>query len=205
MQYNILDRGTAILPEKGFPLIYRTHKIYTKSYDLFEKKIFIHRNPLDTLISSYYFYRNREVPFSDDPENIRKKLHDIDFYVCYKINTWVIFYETGIKHADFVINYTELKKDTENIFVKLLAFLDWEYDKELVKKAVIFSSFKSVKQMGREMDQRYGNGPKDGSFKGEFTRSGEESQFHHELKEETINFVLKKFVDFKKIYPDIIE
>ena len=56
--------------------------------------------------------------------------------------------------------------------------------------------------MGREMDQRYGNGPKDGSFKGEFTRSGEESQFHHELKEETINFVLKKFVDFKKIYPD---
>ena len=67
-----MDRGTTFLPEIGFPFLYRTHKIYMNSYDLFDKRIFIHRNPLDTLISSYYFYKNREVPFLDDSVKIRE-------------------------------------------------------------------------------------------------------------------------------------
>ena len=205
LQNNIMDRGTAFLPEKGFPFIYRTHKIYNKSYDLFDKRILIHRNPLDTLISSYYFYKNREVPFLDDPQNIREKLHDIDFYVLYKINSWINFYNTSIKHADFVINYTEIKQDTVTVFSELLKFLDWDFDLILVEKAVRFSSFNKVKEMGRKNSQKYGNGPKDGSFIGEFTRSGEESQFQYELQAKTINFVLNKFPDFKKIYPNLIE
>ena len=205
LQNNIMDRGTTFLPEKGFPFVYRTHKIYMKSYNLFDKIIFIHRNPLDTLISSYYFYRDREVPFLDDSLNIREKLYDIDFYVLYKINSWINFYDTSIKYADFVINYTEMKQDTEMVFNKLLRFLDWDFDEELVKKAIDISSFMKIKKMGDKKSQKYGNGPKDGSFNGEFTRSGEESQFHHELQEETINIVLDKFPNFKKIYPNLIE
>jgi len=205
LQNNIMDRGTTFLPEKGFPFIYRTHKIYMKSYNLFDKRIFIHRNPLDTLISSYYFYKDREVPFLDDSLNIREKLHDIDFYVLYKINSWINFYDTSIKHSDFVINYSELKQDTETVFSELLKFLDWDFDDELMRKAIDISSFKKIKTMGDEKMQKYGNGPKDGSFNGEFTRSGEESQFYHELQEETINIVLDKFPNFKKIYPNLIE
>ena len=205
LQNNIMDRGTTFLPEKGFPFIYRTHKIYKKPYNLFEKKIFIHRNPLDTLISAYYFYKEREIPFLDDPYNMREKLHDIDFYVSFKINSWVKFYHTSKKQADFVMNYTEMKQNTETAFISLIKFLDWDCDEYLLKKAIIFSSFNTVKRMGQEKNQKYGNGPKDGSFKGEFTRSGEESQFIYELKEETINFVLEKFPDFKKLYPNLIE
>ena len=205
LQNNIMDRGTAFLPEKGFPFIYRTHKIYMKSYNLFDKRIFIHRNPLDTLISSYYFYKDRKVPFSDDSLNIREKLHDIDFYVLYKINSWINFYDTSIKHADFVINYTDLMQDTEIIFSEILRFLDWDFDEKLMKKAICISSFKKIKKMGEKKGQNYGNGPKDGSFSGKFTRSGEESQFYHELQEETINIVLDKFPNFKKIYPNLIE
>ncbi|MBT3611422.1 MAG: hypothetical protein HN522_00570 [Flavobacteriales bacterium] len=205
LQNNIMDRGTTFLPENGFPFIYRTHKIYKKSYNLFDKRIFIHRNPLDTLISSYYFYKNRKVPFLDDSQNIREKLHDIDFYVLYKINSWINFYNTSIKHADFVINYTEIKQDTEAVFIKLLEFLDWDFDVKLMKKTIDISSFKKIKKMGAKKNQMYGNGPKDGSFNGEFTRSGEESQFYHELQEETIDFVLNKFPDFKKIYPNLID
>ena len=78
LQNNIMDRGTTFLPDIGFPFIYRTHMIYMKSYNLFDKRIFIHRNPLDTLISAYYFYKDRDVPFLDDSLNIRDKLHDIE-------------------------------------------------------------------------------------------------------------------------------
>lgn len=205
LQNNVMDRGTVFLSEKGFPCFYRTHKIYKKPYNLFEKRIFIHRNPLDTLISSYYFYKDREVPFLDDPEDIREKLHDIDFYVSYKIDFWIKFYNTSIKHADFVMSYTEMKKDPEISFIKLLNFLEWDIDEELVRKSINFSSFKNVKKMGEQTNQKYGNGPKDGKFKGEFTRSGEESQFKYELKEETINFVLEKFPEFKNLYPNLVE
>jgi hypothetical protein len=205
VQNNIMDRGTTFLPEIGFPFLYRTHKIYMNSYDLFDKRIFIHRNPLDTLISSYYFYKNREVPFLDDSVKIREKLYDIDFYVLYKINSWIDFYNISVKYADFVINYTEMKHDTEAVFSELLRFMDWDFDDELVKKAIDISSFKKIKKMGDKMSQKYGNGPKDGSFNGEFTRSGEESQFFHELQEETINVVLDRFPNFKNIYPNLIE
>ena len=104
----------------------------------------------------------------------------------YKIDFWIKFYNTSIKHADFVMSYTDMKKDPEISFIKLLDFLEWYLDEELVRKSIIFSSFKNVKKMGEQTNQKYGNGPKDGKFKGEFTRSGEESQFKYELKEETI-------------------
>ena len=205
LQNNIMDRGTTFLPDIGFPFIYRTHMIYMKSYNLFDKRIFIYIIPLDTLISAYYFYKDRDVPFLYDSLNIRDELHDIDFYVLYKINSWINFYDTSIKYADFVINYTEMKQDTEAVFSELLRFLDWDFDEELVKKAIDISSFKKIKKMEDIKSQKYGNGPKDGSFNGEFTRSGEEFQFHHELKKETIQLVLDKFPEFKNVYPNLIE
>ena len=59
--------------------------------------------------------------------------------------------------------------------------------------------------MGKEKNQKYGNGPKNGKFKGEFTRSGVEGQFNSELKKETIDLVLKKFPKFKNLYPNLVE
>ena len=205
LQNNIMDRGTTFHPTLGFPLLYRTHKIYNSSYNLFNKKIFIHRNPLDTLISSYYFYKSRVIPFLDEPIELRSQLDNIDFYVCYKIDFWVKFYYTSIKHANFVVNYSELKGNGELILTNLLAFLEWEADSLLVKRAINFSSFNNIKNMGKLQNQKYGNGPKDGSFKGEFTRSGIDGQFKKELRQETINFVLEKFPDFKSIYPNLID
>ena len=205
LQNNVMDRGTTFSNEKGFPLFYRTHKIYHKSYSLFSPKIFIHRNPLDTLISAYYFYKNRDVPFSDDVIEIREKLFDIDFYICYNINNWINFYYTSLKNADVVMNYSKMRVNCKKELSELICFLDWDFDEKLVEKAVEFSSFKNVKKMGEVNSQQYGNGPNDGTFNGEFTRSGLESQFYDELQDETINFVLDKFPNFNKIYPNLIE
>ena len=208
LQNNVLEKGTTFLPENGFPFIYRTHKIYKKSYNLFEKRIFIHRNPLDTLVSSYYYSKNRDVPFWDDPINVRESLFDIDFFVKYKISSWIDFYYSSLEYADFVFNYSELKNNCEEELIKLIQFLEWELDNSLVKKSVKLSSFSNIRSMGKKMGQKHGmakGGAGYGSFKGEFTRSGEESQFHYELKEETINYVLDKFPDFKNIYPNLID
>ena len=208
LQNNIMEKGTTFLPEKGFPFIYRTHKIYKKTFDLFEKKIFIHRNPLDTLVSAYYYSKNRDVPFWDDPINVRKKLFDIDFFVKYKIDSWINFYNYSHQHADIVLNYSDMKNNCEKELFKLIQFLGWELDNRLIMKSVDLSSFNNIRNMGIVTGQSHGmakGGIGYGSFKGEFTRSGEESQFFNELHEETINFVLNKFPDFKKIYPNLID
>jgi len=205
LQNNEMEKGTVFLPQEGFPLFYRTHVIYKNAYNLFDKKIFIHRNPLDTLISSYYFYRNRSIPFSDNPMNIREKLYDLDFYIEYKIDSWIKFYNTSVKHADFIMNYSAMKENCEGELSRLIKFLNWDFNKELIKKSVEFSSFNNVRKMGKEQGQKYGNGPKDGSFLGEFTRLGNEKQFHTELKKETIDFVLNKFPEFEELYPACLE
>ena len=67
---------------------------------------------------------------------------DIDFYVSYKIDFWIKFYNTSIKHADFVMSYTEMKKDPNLSFIKLLNFLEWDINEELVRKSINFSSKK---------------------------------------------------------------
>lgn len=205
LQNNTLEKGTSFIEQEGFPVFYRTHVIYNQTYHLFNKKIFIHRNPLDTLISAYYFYKNRAIPFWDDPENMRKELEDIDFYVRHKLDSWIKFYKTSIKHADIVMNYSAMKQNCEKELLKLIQFLGWEEEKSLIKKAVELSSFERVKNMGQAQDQNYGNGPKDGTFFGNFTRSGMEQQFKSELKEETINFVFHKFPEFKKIYSPYLD
>jgi len=200
LQNNELEKGTTFIPAEGFPVFYRSHVVYNDPYDLFAKKIFIHRNPLDTLISAYYFYKDREIPFWDDPVNIRKDLDDIDLYVKYKIDSWINYYNTSIKHANIVLNYSKMKGNCEKELLRLIQYLGWELDAKLIRKAVDLSSFEKVKSMGEQKMQAYGNGPKDGSFFGNFTRSGQEGQFKSELKKETINLILEKFPDFNKHY-----
>ena len=208
LQNNVIEKGTTFLPENGFPFIYRTHKIHKRTYNLFEKKIFIHRNPLDTLVSAYYYSKNRDVPFWDDPINIRVDLFDIDFFVKYKISYWIDFYYSSLDHADIILNYSEMKNNPEEELSKLIRFLKWELDDSLIKKSVKLSSFDNIRNMGQITGQKNGmakGGVGYGSFKGEFTRSGEESQFYNELQEDTINFVLDKFPDFKNIFPNLID
>ena len=83
------------------------------------------------------------------------------------------------------MNYSKMKINCVKELSELICFLDWNFNEKLIKKVVEFSSFNKVKKMGEEKGQKYGNGPKDGTFKGEFTRSGEEGQFYNELNKET--------------------
>jgi len=200
IQSNVMDRGTINHNVPGFPLFYRTHKLYNDCYNLFDFKIFVHRNPLDTLVSSYYFYKNRSVPFNDEEESIREKLNDINFYVKYKFPFWKDFFDKSIKIADFTINYSELKKDPIKILSSLFKNFDVKYCDNTIKNSIDLSSFQSIKNMSQNYNQSHGNAPKNGTFVGEFLRSGEEGQFKKELDEKTIEYINFNFKSIKKIY-----
>ena len=135
LQNNVMDRGTTFYNKKGYPIIYRTHKIFVKPYLLFDKRIFIHRNPLDTLISSYYFYKNREIPFSGDDKKYRDLLFDINFYVRYKLEDWINFYTQSVKYAHLNINYSDIISNPHRILLKIVEFLDLEVNKKFIDKS----------------------------------------------------------------------
>lgn len=200
LQNNVMDRGTTFIPQEGFPFLYRTHKSYNRSYNLFNHKIFIHRNPLDTLVSAYYFYKHRRVPFGNEKQHIRKDLNNINFYIKYKINDWTAFFDTSIKYSDYNINYSDLRNDPFPIFSKLIKQLKWEYKDDIITKSITLSSFHNIKKMAEDENQNHGNGPKDGSFLGVFNRSGNDGQYKNELTKETINLVLERFQKFNDLY-----
>ena len=200
IQSNVMDRGTINNNVPGFPLFYRTHKVYNDCYKLFDFKIFVHRNPLDTLVSSYYFYKNRSIPFNDEEESVREKLNDINFYVRYKFPAWKDFFDKSMKIADFTINYSNLKKDPVKILSLLLKNIDVNYCDITIKKSVDLSSFQSIKNMSKNYNQSYGNAPTNGTFVGEFLRSGEDGQYKKELDDKTIEYIYLNFKSLKKIY-----
>ena len=185
IQCHVLN-GEAI-PEfsDGFPVFYDTYEPYQEIWNYFNKVILIYRNPLDTLISLYYFLRRRKEPFMGYPEAERKKLCDIDYFVLYELEWWILYYQISIRRHDVLLCYENMRADPYAEFRKLFNGLFDEVDGEVLKKSIAMSSFENIKTMGREKNQMHGMGNAQ-NFVGEFTRSGTSGQYRSELKKETV-------------------
>ena len=207
IQSNVLEKGLELKYKKNDLIFYRTHSPYSRCYKLFDVLIFIHRNPLDTLISAYYYYFKRELPFHAFPKKLRNKLKDIDFFVLYNFKKWLIYYNKSVSVADVIVNYSDLKSDPFSQMKKIFIKLKLPLKDELIKKTVKLSSFKNIKDMASKLNQLNGMASKEGesNFKGIFVRSGEELQYKNELKAETVNYISNQFPEFYEIYPNLIE
>ncbi|MAB94638.1 MAG: hypothetical protein CMC98_00875 [Flavobacteriales bacterium] len=207
IQSNVLEKGLELKYIKNDLIFYRTHSPYSRCYKLFDVLIFIHRNPLDTLISAYYYYLKRELPFYAFPKKLRNKLKNIDFFVLYNFKKWLIYYKKSVSVADVIVNYSDLKTDPSSQMKKIFIKLKLPLKDELIKKTVKLSSFRNIKVMASKLNQLNGMASKEGesNFKGIFVRSGEELQYKNELKAETVNYILNQFPEFYEIYPNLIE
>jgi len=207
IQSNVLEKGLELKYKKNNLIFYRTHSPYSRCYKLFDVLIFIHRNPLDTLISAYYYYLKRELPFYAFPKKLRNKLTNIDFFVLYNFKKWLVYYNKSVSVADVIVNYSDLKSDPFYQMKKIFIKLKLPLKDELIKKTVKLSSFKNIKVMASKLNQLNGMASKEGesNFKGIFVRSGEELQYKNELKVETVNYILNQFPEFYEIYPNLIE
>ena len=207
IQSNVLEKGLELKYKKNDLIFYRTHSPYSRCYKLFDVLIFIHRNPLDTLISAYYYYLKRELPFYAFPKKLRNKLKNIDFFVLYNFKKWLIYYNKSVSVADVIVNYSDLKSDPFSQMKKIFIKLKLPLKDELIKKTVKLSSFKNIKDMASKLNQLNGMASKEGesNFKGVFVRSGEELQYKNELKAETVNYIINQFPEFYEIYPNLIE
>lgn len=173
------------------PPVFSTHHGYHSSFAAFDKLVYVYRNPLDTLISSYFFYANRKE--SVHSKYLKEELKDINFYVKYYVKRWIRHAKGGLDHADVALSYEGMKRDTYQEVKPFIALFEpnGEVDEDILRQSIAFSDFKNIKKMGREKKQEEGMG-RDNKVKTEFTRSGATAQYEKHLKPKTIDWVKRK-------------
>jgi len=186
--------GTIAPFEVGFPIIYNTHEPYHKNLGLFNQIIYVYRQPLDTMVSNYYFWLNRKIPFKAWPVEHRSRMENINFFVLSSLPFWIKFQQVIVQPGSIKVSYDKARQNPHKIFGKLLQSLGVQLDFDVLGKSIAYSSFENINQMAKETNQTYGvANPKD--FTGTFLRSGRTGQYMNELSPETIRQSLKMLRD----------
>ncbi len=167
-------------PQPGFPYLARTHRHYSSVFDRFSKGIHIYRNPLDTLVSAYHFSKNQ-------PESKQNSIANVDHFVKTNLVHWELHTRSYLDQNHLLhVRYEDLQKDPIGELKKVIEYLGYTFEPKIAVKSIELSSFKSIKEMGREKNQKYGNGGP--QYAAEFTRKGIIGSFHQELERSTIRF-----------------
>lgn len=148
------------------------------------KTVYLYRNPLDTIISQFYFYwkyrEGRENLYDSPREVIDIVLNEI------YIKSYNFIAALSKKHNNFLrISYESMMMDPINIFNVILNWLHFPFDHNKCKKAIEFASFKNVRKEEEE-NGPIGPIPTPSQYKGKFTRSGKIGQWKNYFTEEDI-------------------
>ena len=174
----------------GFPIFFHTHLSYNNAYSLFDKIIYVKRNPFDTLISFYHFSKNRTNPFRFYPDWMKENLsRNVDLFVLDQLPNLIFHYFITEKKASFLINYEKAKENPFEIYNELISAVDGNCKSEILKKAISISSAKEIKKMSFESGQIKGMGNK--TFTGVFVRDSSVNQYLKILKQKTIKTAMK--------------
>ncbi len=177
---------SSVMDAVAYRDIYNTHKIHRCLAHSRAKVIFLYRNPLDNLVSRYY-YKYKYRPEQHDAAR------SIDDIIAHELPQFISDYRR-IKyvckrngHARAVA-YEKLTTDPFGTAHDLLTWLGIRVDPALLQKAVDYSSFDQV----RKEEQRVGpiGAPK--GFRGYFTRSGKIGQWKHHFDRDQIAHISRQ-------------
>lgn len=125
--------------------IFKSHERFTSKYS---KVVYLHRDPRDVVISYYYWYLKflkRDIRFDDFFDDfIKGKV---------KFGSWDKHYHSWINAAKsnpnniLIINYKDLKNDTQMTFKEILKFCNIGADDSAISEAVRKSSFNEMKNL----------------------------------------------------------
>lgn len=164
-------------------------KRFMKSFD---KLIYLYRNPYDTLISMFYY-------FHTDPILIKIIREKEDFkgdeffeeYVKSKLDKYLSHIERSIDHADLVLYYDDLLKDTSPFRTVLSYFYD-KIDEDIFQKTLRISSFNYVNSLEALLKKETitFKGRKNVRF---HARDGSSGQYRKLMSFELINYITQRW------------
>ncbi|MBL4651424.1 MAG: sulfotransferase domain-containing protein [Flavobacteriales bacterium] len=150
-----------------------------------KKMIMIYRNPLDVLISRYYFYyKNREN--SDQTYKHPREL--INEYIPNYIHIykWMKQYSSENPNT-ILITYEELKLFPEETITSVLNHLNITVDQELIRFSLMASSIDKVKETEKKRGFAIHSSSSGAALKGSFARSGSIGQWKNYFEDTDID------------------
>lgn len=161
--YELIQKQQSINPKNQLPLFIHTHH---PILDFSQKRVLMTRNPLDYLVSSYfYFYVNRSKKVKID--KVWKKI--IDRYIVNDREFTKILNNQA--ESSILIKYENLIQNPVKTFSEIVSHLDFPLAHEKIQSAVEKSQKKEIKNI-----EKAGNKPlvASSAFKASsFIRSGE--------------------------------
>lgn len=174
------------------PYLLHTH-IAINDFSL--KRILITRNPLDYLVSSYFFHyvnRDRDIPLV----KVWKKI--VDKFVCHHLQQVNIYKE--LPDTTLFLSYEEVVTSPSIEFKRLVNFLGLKYDDAVLDKALLNSQQNEVKETEKLVGQAIVAG--NDYNKDSFIRSGKigdwKKHIDEDLKNKIISYLRDNNIDIEQ-------
>jgi len=173
-----------ILKHTAFSDFLHTHSIRKLRYSTAKKIIYLYRNPLDNIISNFFFkWKHR--PGEEDSFDHPREVIDIilDRYIRH-----YVFGRSLARTRDNVlcVSYESLYGQPVDTLGKLVSWLEFDVNAECVEKAVRFSHKKNVKKEEQKLGHAV-HSP--AGFRGSFVRSGKIGQWKEYFDDEDVAYL----------------
>ncbi len=191
---------------KTIPCIVKTHTPYKKIYNHF-RRFFLYRNPLDTMVSQYYYITTRIA----DPviKNSYKKwrgVEDIRLIAeewkkrgcggymrhTFGLDRWCNHFKSWIDNCDVSYSYEELKSAPKTTFKTVLDNLSLQIDDEVLGEAIKRSDFKKI----QALEDKFGKSPQMAQLSTRFARKGTVGQWKDYLDKSDISYFKTKMLEY---------
>lgn len=178
------------IDHRGFPMMLHSHQGWDPEWREVGPTLFVHRDPLDTLIGSWY----ATVAFPKESGEGKP----IDEFVLHYLPAWMAQYAATCANADVVLSYERIMADDRAVFAEAFGRLGVRYAGPALASAVAMSRFESIRAMedrhgerhghraDPEHNRRFGLTPWRDEAGVRFTRSGKSGQWREELRPETV-------------------
>jgi hypothetical protein len=163
------------------PRFFSTHTPYDP---VFSRVLYVMRDPRDVMVS--YWYHTRFIRPSFDLSLEDFILSDDQWPNLWHehVREWVL----NKRERVFVVKYEDLMADTISVTKKMLEFINYPFDEQVVLHAVEMSKFGKMKSL----EEKYGSGRLEESLKG-FVRKGKSGSWRDEINPNALALLEQKF------------
>lgn len=174
------------------PRIFATHRNYSDRRFERYRRIYLYRNPADTMVS-YYEFRRAWTGTNKYLKEFKHFLRDERF----GLTTWCQHVQDWRQNADIVLTYKGLKEDTLSTVRRVLEKLNIDnISDDILQEAISRSSFRSVRRMEEEkgLDKRTSSHLKEG-FR--FARKGSIGQWKEYFEDDDLELLHRMLEEYK--------
>ena len=172
---------------------HRVIKSHAEFNPLYQKIIYLVRDPRDVMVSYYWFLKKLGSFQEDISQLIRSETYGIGAW-CRHVQGWVEK-TSAAKRIEF-IRYEDLKADARGVLTRIYTLLGHEIPEEVFERAIEQSSFPNMKKL--EAYYNYGG---DFRFAGlEFVRKGKSGSYRTELSTEDLEYIKQKASHWLEIF-----